>query len=142
LETIDKLCPKSPDVVIECSGYRYAKSALHKVERAVGLETDTSEMVNECIMAVRKFGRMVLIADYCLYTNHFNIGGMMEKHLYVSGGQCPVQRIWKTVLQRIESGEFYPTICVTHTGSLSDGVKLYKLFSDKQDGVIKTFLRP
>jgi len=110
VESIAKLCPGGPDVVIECAGFRFAKSMLHKVERAVGLETDTSELVNECIKSVRKYGRMVLIADYSLYANHFNLGGMMEKHLFVSGGQCPCQKMWKTVLEFIEKGTFDPTI--------------------------------
>jgi len=141
-DTIAKLCPGGPDVVIECAGFRFAKSMLHKVERAVGLETDTSELVNECIRSVRKYGRMVLIADYSLFTNHFNIGGMMEKHLFVSGGQCPVQEMWHTVLDFIQKGTFDPTICVTHYGKLSDGPQFYKDMNQHNNGVIKTFLRP
>jgi hypothetical protein len=45
----------------DAAAFRYAKSLLHKVERAVGLETDTSEILNECIMAVKKFGTIRLV---------------------------------------------------------------------------------
>jgi len=139
-ETLEKLCPKGVDVSIECAGFRYAKSKLHKVMRAVGLEMDSPELVNEAIQATKPYGRVVLIADYLGKTNGFNIGAMMEKHLYVSGGQCPVQAVWHTVLERIQDGSFDPTICVTSTGKLSDAPDLYEQFHLKQ--IVKTFLRP
>jgi threonine dehydrogenase-like Zn-dependent dehydrogenase len=137
-----RLCPEGVDVSIECAGFRYAKGALHTVERAVGLETDTAELLNECIMATRLYGRVVLISDYVGYANHVNLGGLMEKHLYLSGGQCPCQAVWDKVLPRIKDGSFDPTICVTHRGSLAEGVKVYEDMFYKRGGVIKTFLRP
>jgi threonine dehydrogenase-like Zn-dependent dehydrogenase len=141
-EAIERLCPGGTDVAIEAAGFRYAKSVLHKIERKVGLETDTSEIVNEVIYCIRKFGRMVLIADYTGPTNHFNIGAMMEKHLYVSGGQATVQKHWKMVLRYIQDGTFDPTICLTHYGKLSDAPDFYDKFNRKVDGVIKVFLQP
>jgi len=130
-KAIETLCPGGTDVGIEAAGFRYAKSKLHKIERMLGLETDTSEIVNEVIACVRKFGRMVLIADYTGPTNHFNIGAMMEKHLFVSGGQATVQKHWNMVLDRIQDGSFDPTIVVTHYGRLSDGPELYDKFNPK-----------
>jgi len=139
---IASLCPEGTDVAIEAAGFRYAKSMLHRIERQVGLESDTSEIVNEVISCIRKFGRMVLIADYVGPTNHFNIGAMMEKHLYVSGGQATVQKHWLTVLKHIQDGTFDPTMIVTHFGRLSEGPELYDKFNRKTEGVIKVFLQP
>lgn len=56
----------------------------HKVQKALMLETDVSETVNECIKAVRKRGRIGLIAAYSSYTNAFNIGSLMEKCVLVA----------------------------------------------------------
>jgi len=142
VEELAKFCPDGVDVSIECAGFRYAKSALHRVERALMMETDTSDLVNECIKATRLWGRMVLISDYLGFTNHFNIGGLMEKHIFLSGGQCPCQAVWPKVLPHIQDGSFDPTICVTYFGKLSDGPELYKKFHLKQDGIVKVFLRP
>ncbi len=130
------------DVCIDCAGFRYAKGIVHKVERAMMLETDTSEVLNECIRACRLYGRLSIIADYMGYTNHFNIGAMMEKHLFVSGGQCPCQAVWPKVLSFLQNGSFDPRICVTHTGTLADAPQLYKQFHEKREGIIKVFLRP
>ena len=43
-----------PDVGIEAVGCHYTKSLLHKIETAVGLETDSGDTLNEMIKAVRK----------------------------------------------------------------------------------------
>jgi hypothetical protein len=37
---------------------------LHKVQKALLLETDVAETANECIMSVRKMGSVGLIAAY------------------------------------------------------------------------------
>lgn len=43
-----------PDVGIEAVGCHYNKSLLHTVETTLGLETDTGDLMNEIIKAVRK----------------------------------------------------------------------------------------
>lgn len=49
-----------PTSLTKCD--RYAKSIVTKVQRAIGLETDSSEIVNEALRATRKFGTISLIA--------------------------------------------------------------------------------
>lgn len=65
---------RGPDVAIECVAGEYPKSWAHTIELAAGLETDTSEIVNECIESVKNFGRVGITGVYVGYTNHFNIG--------------------------------------------------------------------
>eukprot|EP01013_Petalomonas_cantuscygni_P009089 TRINITY_DN21862_c0_g1_i1.p2 TRINITY_DN21862_c0_g1~~TRINITY_DN21862_c0_g1_i1.p2 ORF type:complete len:414 (+),score=79.51 TRINITY_DN21862_c0_g1_i1:213-1454(+) len=142
LDEIAKLEPGGLDCGIECAGYRYTKSWLHRIERAVGLETDTSEILNEIILAMRTYGNVSIIADYAGLTNHFNIGAMMEKHLTVRGGQSPTQRNWEHCLAAIRAGEMDPSFIVTHRGTLADAPRLYREFDAKENGVIKVFLTP
>lgn len=59
--------PHGVDCAIDAAGFRYAKGIVGKVQRAVGLETDTSEIVNEALRATRKFGTISLIAVSCSY---------------------------------------------------------------------------
>ena len=90
------------DRAIDCAGFRYAKSAIHKIERAVGMETDTSEVLNEMIKCVKKFGTISIIADYAGYANHFLVGGLMEKGIRMIGcGQAPTQKYWKELLNDV-----------------------------------------
>jgi threonine dehydrogenase-like Zn-dependent dehydrogenase len=87
------------------------KTLLHKAEKRLMLETDDSEIVNEMITATKKMGSCGLIADYIGYTNHFNIGALMEKGIRLIGhGQSPVHKYWHELLQLIEEGKFDPTL--------------------------------
>ena len=43
-----------PDVGIESVGCHYNKSLVHTIETTIGMETDTGDIMNEIIKAVRK----------------------------------------------------------------------------------------
>ncbi|KAF9985484.1 hypothetical protein BGZ65_010712 [Modicella reniformis] len=138
---INELVPGGLDRSIDCAGFRYAKGIVHKIERAVGRETDTSEVINEMVRSTKKFGTMALIADYAAYTNHLLIGGIMEKGLRLIGcGQAPIQRYWDACLAYISKGEFDPAAILTHRFRLEDTVEVYKRFDRKEAGIIKVYL--
>jgi len=61
---IHEMVPGGVDVAIDATGGEYAKGFTHKLELWVGAEQDTSEMLNECIVSTRKFGRVGIIGDY------------------------------------------------------------------------------
>ena len=62
---LKKMCGgHGPDVALKCVAGEYAKSLSHKLEIAAGLETDTSEIVNEMIESVRNFGRCGITGVY------------------------------------------------------------------------------
>ncbi|KAI5846252.1 GroES-like protein [Morchella snyderi] len=129
------------DCSIDAAGFRYAKGIVHKVQRAVGLETDSSEVLNECLRATRKFGTISLIADYAAYTNGFNIGALMEKGITMQGaGQCPVHMYWHDLLKKIEEGVFDPTFILTHRFKIDEFKELYNAFDKKEYGIMKTFV--
>jgi threonine dehydrogenase-like Zn-dependent dehydrogenase len=66
-----KMVDKGVDVALDCAAGEYAKSLLHKAQIAVGLENDTSEMLNEMILSVKKFGTVGITGVYtgCEYHN-------------------------------------------------------------------------
>jgi threonine dehydrogenase-like Zn-dependent dehydrogenase len=138
---INELVPGGLDRSIDCAGFRYAKSMVHKIERAVGLETDTSEVINEMIRSTKNFGTLSIIADYAAYTNHLLIGGIMEKGLRLIGcGQAPIQRHWEQCLAHIANDDFDPSAILSHRFRLEDTVEVYKRFDAKHDGILKVFL--
>ncbi|KAF8504272.1 GroES-like protein [Gautieria morchelliformis] len=118
------------------------KTLVHKVQKALMLETDVPETLNEAIVAVRKMGRVGITAAYSGYTNQFNIGAVMEKGIRLIGnGQAPVHRYWEEILNDyIIPGKFDPTFMITHRVPLEDMAKLYKAFDKRQDGVEKVFV--
>jgi threonine dehydrogenase-like Zn-dependent dehydrogenase len=55
---------RGPDVAFECAAGEYAKGWAHYFEMLVGMETDTSELLNEMITSVRNFGRCGVTGVY------------------------------------------------------------------------------
>jgi len=136
-----EMCPGGLDKAIDCAGFRYRKSFIHKVQAAVGLETDQPEVLNEMIRSVRKFGSIGVIADYAGTMNGFLMGGVMEKGIRLIGnGQAPVQKYWHDLLRKIETGEHDPTVILTHRFPFEKCAEVYYAFDEKREGMMKTFL--
>lgn len=112
---IAKLVPGGLDVAIDAGTFHQPKTVLHKVQKALMLETDVPEIVNECILSVRKMGRIGVIAAYAGFTNGFNLGAVMEKGIrFIGNGQAPVHLYWEEILNDyIRTGKFDPTLCVS-----------------------------
>jgi threonine dehydrogenase-like Zn-dependent dehydrogenase len=55
---------RGPDVALECVAGEYAKGWAHYFEILLGMETDTSEIVNEMITSVRNYGRCGITGVY------------------------------------------------------------------------------
>jgi len=141
-ETVKKLIPGGPDKVIDCVGFRFPESLGHKIEFKMGLETDSPNVVNTAIKIVRKNGRITLIGDYVGFTNHFNIGGMMEKHLTMNGGQLWPHNYYKIIFEAMATQKVDPTVVFTHTFPLSKGGEAYDQFDKHSNGMIKPYLIP
>jgi threonine dehydrogenase-like Zn-dependent dehydrogenase len=78
------------DRAIEASGFRSVQKPLHAAMRAIGLERDSGDTLEDIIKATRKGGNVALVGDFFFTTHDFPIGPMMQKALTVRGGQlCP-----------------------------------------------------
>ncbi|KAJ6488182.1 GroES-like protein [Mycena vitilis] len=138
---IQELVPGGLDKAIDCGTFHEPKTMLHKVEKTLMLETDVSETVNEMITATRKMGSCGIIAAYAGYTNHFNIGALMEKGIRLIGhGQAPVHKYWYDLRAMIEDGKFDPTFILTHRVALEEFPALYASFDKRLGGVEKVFV--
>ena len=132
------------DVPLLCAG-EFVKGYLHAFEIAIGLENDTSEILNEMITCVRPYGRIGITGVYAGFTNHFNIGAIMETGIRLIGnGQAPVQKYWHEILNDyIIPGKIDPLMMVTHRIDLSEMPELYKRFDarEESDGLMKVFVQ-
>lgn len=134
--------PGGLDVAIDATSFHEPKTLLHKVEKALMLETDVSETPNEMIFLVKKFGRIGLIGVYSGYTNHFNIGALMEKGVrFIGNGQAPVHLYWHEILNDyIIPGKFDIGSIVSHRVALEEFPELYNAFDKRFAGVEKVFV--
>lgn len=132
---------RGPDDALECVAGEYAKGWAHYFEMMLGMETDTSEIVNEMITSVRNFGRCGITGVYVGFTNHFNIGSLMERGIRLIGnGQAPVHLYWEKLLAMIEKGEIDPLRMVSHRASIDDMAKVYAAFDARKEGMQKVFV--
>jgi len=136
--------PAGLDVALECAAGEYAKSYLHKAQIALGLETDTPEIINEQILSVIPWGTIGITGVYSAFTNGLNIGAVMETGIRLIGnGQAPVHKWWKEILNDyLIPGKIRPTeLFVTHRVKLEDMPSVYaKMDSKSEDHIIKTFV--
>ncbi|PLB43142.1 threonine dehydrogenase [Aspergillus steynii IBT 23096] len=139
---LKKIVPGGPDVALDCAAGEYAKGWAHYFEMLLGMETDTSELLNEMITSVRPFGRIGITGIYAGYTNHFNIGAIMQTGIRLIGnGQAPVHRYWHHLLELIRRQEIDPLDMVTHRVRLEDMPQLYALFERREQGLQKAFVQ-
>jgi len=139
---LKELVPRGPDVALECVAGEYAKGWSHYFQIALGMETDTSEIVNEMITSVRNYGRCGITGVYVGFTNHFNIGSLMERGVRLIGnGQAPVHKYWHHLLACIQDGTIDPLKMVTHRVLLDDLAEVYHIFDKREQGMQKVFVQ-
>jgi threonine dehydrogenase-like Zn-dependent dehydrogenase len=141
-QRLKELFPRGLDVCIDAVGFRYTKGFVHSLEKSLKMETDSPEILNECILAAKKAGKVSIVGDYFAWANQFLIGAMMEKGLTMRGSQVHVQRYWKQLLQWIQEGKVNPDFIFTHTMPLEEASQAYKMFDQKTDNCIKILLKP
>lgn len=131
-----------PDVALECVAGEYAKGWAHYFEMMLGAETDTSEIINEMITSVKSFGRCGITGVYVGFTNHFNIGALMERGIRLIGnGQAPVHLYWEDLLKKIQDGSIDPLRMVSHRVDISEMEELYKRYDAREKGLQKVFVQ-
>ncbi|KAH8802890.1 putative zinc-type alcohol dehydrogenase-like protein [Xylogone sp. PMI_703] len=138
---IRELEPEGVDCAID-TATRYGKDLFHTVQRAIGLETGSSGIVNETLRAVKKRGTVSLVADYAALTNQFLIGMVMDKGITLRGtDHVPVQQYWKELVQKIESEEFDPMIILSHRFQLDELREVYDALDKDEMSIMKSFVQ-
>ncbi|MCJ1296403.1 hypothetical protein MMC34_007969 [Xylographa carneopallida] len=131
-----------PDVALECVAGEYAKGWAHYFEMLLGAETDTSEILNEMITSVKSYGRCGITGVYVGYTNHFNIGSLMERGVRLIGnGQAPVHLYWEKLLSMIQDGKTDPLMMLSHRVDVSELDTVYDIFNKRGDHMQKVFVQ-
>ncbi|RVX72790.1 hypothetical protein B0A52_03143 [Exophiala mesophila] len=140
--TLKKMEHGGPDVALECAAGEYAKGWAHYFEILLGTETDTSEILNEMITSVKSFGRCGVTGVYVGFTNHFNIGSLMERGIRLIGnGQAPVHLYWEDLLKKLQDGSLDARRMISHRVKLEEMEELYKRFDAREKGIQKVFVQ-
>jgi threonine dehydrogenase-like Zn-dependent dehydrogenase len=112
---------RGADVVIECVG--------------------APEAFTTALNAVRAGGTLAVIGVYSELSYDLPLGEVWRRGITIRmGGSCNVQGHWSRVLELVKQGAIDPTVIITHTLPLDEGLKGYQLFESRE--ALKVVLKP
>jgi threonine dehydrogenase-like Zn-dependent dehydrogenase len=106
------------------------------------MATDRAHVLREIFYQCRPAGIVSIPGVYGGIIDKLNFGMAMMKGLTFRMGQTHVNRWTPHLLRLIEDGLIDPSFIVTHELPLEEGPGMYRTFRNKQDGCIKTVLKP
>ena len=138
---------KGPDKCIDAVGMEaHATTTFDSLmDRAFQLTlmaTDRAHVLREIFYQCRPAGIVSIPGVYGGLIDKLNFGMAMQKGLTFKMGQTHVNRWTPHLLRLIEEKKIDPSFVVTHEMALEDGPGMYRTFRNKQDGCIKTVLKP
>jgi threonine dehydrogenase-like Zn-dependent dehydrogenase len=137
---------RGPDGCIDAVGMEAhgtsADALLDKAKQSVRVEMDRPHVLREAAQAIAKGGRLSVPGVYGGFVDMFPMGTLFAKGVQMRSGQTHVQRYLRPLLELIRDGSIDPSFVITHEGTLDDAPRYYKMFAEKTDGFIKSFLRP
>ncbi len=118
------------------------EAVMDKAKNAVGLATDRAHVFREAVKCCRKGGTVSMPGVYIGMVDKIPLGTIMNKGLTIKSGQTHTHRYLQPLMDKVVSGEIDPSFVITHKIGLDEAPDMYKTFRDKEDGCIKTFIRP
>jgi threonine dehydrogenase-like Zn-dependent dehydrogenase len=137
---------RGPDVCIEAVGMEAHSPGpqylYDQVKQQMRLQTDRPTAVREAIYACRKGGTVFTLGVFAGLVDKFPLGAVMNKALTLRGAQQHGHRYIPEILERMSRGEIRTEHLATHTMSLDDGPKGYRMFKEKEDGCVRAVFTP
>ena len=112
---------RGADVIIECVGF--------------------PQTFQTALDAVRPGGTVAVIGVHTALEVPFALGEIWRRNItIVMGGGANIQAVWTRTLDAVRAGDVDPTIIISHTMPLDDGVKGYEMFRNHE--ALKVLLKP
>lgn len=137
---------RGPDVCIDAVGleaHGFTVDAKYdRVKQAMKLETDRPHVIRQAIKVCRKGGTVSIVGVYSGLLDKFPLGVAMNKGLKLVMAQVHAHRYMRQLLPLVLEGKIDPSEIISHRVSLEDATEAYRMFNDKDDGVVKFVLKP
>ena len=133
---------RGADLCIEAVGFEPERNIIDKAKAVVHFEKGSIKVVEACLSAVRRGGKVSIMGVYPYNYDNFKLGQIFDKGLRIQAGQSPVHAIIDELLGYVASGKVVLDDIITHRLSLDEVAKGYELFDKKEDGCVKVVLDP
>lgn len=98
--------------------------------------------INWAVKSLRQGGTLGLVGVYGAKANGFPIGDIFARGLTVKCGQALVQNYTEELFRYIKEGRLRADDIFTHQMPLSDAMKAYDMFANRDQGCVKVILKP
>jgi threonine dehydrogenase-like Zn-dependent dehydrogenase len=94
------------------------------------------------VQAVAKAGTIGVVGVYPPTFRTYPFGEAFNKNLTIKTGNCPHRRYIPELIRLVATGAVDPATVVTQREDLTSAVEAYRTFDRREEGWIKTVLRP
>jgi threonine dehydrogenase-like Zn-dependent dehydrogenase len=137
---------RGPDACIDAVGLEAHGTTVDaiydRVKTATYMATDRLGALRQAINCCRKGGTVSIPGVYAGFLDKMPMGAAFGKGLTFKMGQTHVHKYLKPLLEHVQAGRIDPRFVITHRAALSDGAKMYEIFSEKKNECIKVVLKP
>jgi alcohol dehydrogenase len=130
------------DVCIDAVGMEADRSVLEKAANVLHAEKGSDKVLENCIDAVRRGGKVSVVGAYGYPYDKFPVQKWWEKNFTLRGGQAWVQKYIDHLITLVAEGKVTLDDVITHRVPLSEAARMYQIFNDKEDNCVKVVLKP
>ncbi|MGZ3697789.1 MAG: zinc-dependent alcohol dehydrogenase [Bdellovibrionota bacterium] len=130
------------DVCVDAVGMEADRGTLEKVSNVLHLQAGSAKVLEQCMSAVRRGGRVSVVGVYGTDYSSFPLGKFFDKGLTLRGGQALVHKYIDELLALIQDRKIRTEDIISHTLPLEQGAHGYTIFNRKEDDCVKVILKP
>ena len=131
------------DSVVEAVGMEATGSLVDSVLQTVKIQPDKLVALHNAVGCVRRGGTLSVSGVYVGVWHAFPLGDLFDKQITIRWGQANVKRWVDEIVPLLTDEDPLGTQdLTTHQVPLERAPEMYEIFQKKQDGCIKTVLKP
>src|SRR3984885_6659873 len=128
---------RGADLCVDAVGFEPDRSFLDKAKAFINLEKGSPKVLETCMSAVRRGGRVSVLGVYPTTYENFPIGQFFDKGIIIKGGQAPAHKYIDELLKYVVEGKVKLDDIITHRLPLSQIAHAYKIFKEKEEDCVK-----
>jgi len=133
---------RGPDVCVDAVGMEPDRGWLEKISAAIHLQRGSMKVLEMCLSAVRRGGKVSVVGVYGTSYDNFPLGQIFDKSLRLYTGQAPVHNYIDDLMMLVQEGKIQTDDIITHRLPLHEAPWAYEIFNGKQDDCVKVVLKP
>ncbi len=133
---------RGADVCVDAVGFEPMRTLWDRVKAVANFEKGSPKVLEACMSAVRRSGRISVLGVYPTTYDNFPVGQFFDKGLSIRGGQAPAHKYIDELLAYVKEGKVVLDDIITHRLPLTEVSHAYDIFRNKKEDCVKVVLKP